>query len=439
MRLIHERLTGIPLTSVHCVFPGAGVCLDPAEQQGLTRTTLRLMFSGARGLSNAELNGRLERLGASMGFSLNNDHLGLRLVTLTENLDAALDLFLAALHEPNLDGDEFDRLKADAISSWQADREESKAIKAQEVYLHELYRGGPQGYQPDGTLPGLNALSLDAARSHYRALLGQAEPFVAVLTDLSREDAERRVVERLAAPPGFTTGEPLGNPWANFEPPRPRGRRVLLLSDPGTETDEVVLGGFTAAETSPDWHVHRLITLLFGGDMNSRLFRVVRGEHGLSYGASCWYEAQQGRCPRNQVSPFTLYTFPSAEHTAQALPLMLSLYEELVDKGFTASELQRGRDTLIRSHPFLSDTPQKKLALRVQEALYGIHVDDEPVYRKKLDAVQEADVLRVLRATHDPQRLSVVLLGDPKRLEPLARQVPGMEEFRMVQYPEGES
>ena len=432
MRLIHERLAGIPLTSVHFVFPGAGACLDPAQQRGLTRTTLRLMFAGARGLSNAELNGRLERLGASMGFSLNNDYLGLRLITLTEHLDAALDLFLAALHEPNLDAAEFARLQADAISAWQADREEAKAIKAQEVYLHETYRGGPQGYQPDGTLGGLGALTLEAVRAHYGALFGQAEPFLAVLTDLSREESELRVAQRVQVP----RGRALGDPWAGFEAPRTAGRRVLLLPDPGTETDEIVMGGFTAAETVPDWHVHRLIALLFGGDMNSRLFRVVRGEHGLSYGASCWYEAQHGRCPRNRISPFTLYTFPSAEHSAQALPLLLSLYEELVAGGFSADELQRGRDSLIRSHPFMRDTPQKKLALQVQHALYGITVDEEPELRAKLEATGEAEVLRVLRATHDPSRMTLVLLGDPGRLEPLARQVPGLEEFRVVQYPE---
>jgi zinc protease len=431
MRMIHERLAGIPLTYVHLVFPRAGACLDPAPLQGLTHTMLRLMFAGARGLSNAELNGRLERLGASMGFSQQNDHLSLRLVTLTENLDAAVDLFLAALHEPNLDGGEFARLKADALSSWQADREESKAIKAQEVYLHELYRGGPQGYQSDGTLDGLEALTLPAVQQHYRTVFGQAEPFLAVLSDLPREDAERRLAQRITPPPG----KPLPDPWSGFAPARGTGRRIVLLPEAATETDEIVVGGFSAKETEPDWHVHRLITLLFGGDMNSRLFRILRGEHGLSYGASSWYEAQHGHCPRNQVSPFTLYTFPSAEHTAQALPLLLSLYEALVERGFTADELQRGRDTLIRSHPFLRDTPQKKLALQVQEALYGIRVDEEPEYRAKLEATTEDQVLRVLRATHDPRRVLIVLLGDPGRLEPLARAVPGTEEFRTVEYP----
>jgi zinc protease len=431
MRLIHERLAGIPLTYVHLVFPHAGACLDPAGLQGLTRTMLRLMFAGARGLSNAELNGRLERLGASMGFSQHNDHLALRLVTLTENLDAAVDLFLAALHEPNLDGEEFARLKADALSSWQADREESKAIKAQEVYLHELYRGGPQGYQPDGTLDGLGAMKLAAVQEQYRAVFGQAEPFLAVLSDLSREEIGSRLAPRIAPPPG----KALPDPWAAFDPVRATGRRIVLLPEAGTETDEIVVGGFSARETAPDWHVHRLITLLFGGDMNSRLFRVLRGEHGLSYGASSWYEAQHGQCPRDQVSPFTLYTFPSAEHTAQALPLLLSLYEDLVERGFTADEMQRGRDTLIHSHPFLRDTPQKKLALQVQEALYGIRVDEEPEYRAKLEATTGADVLRVLRATHDPRRVLIVLLGNPGRLEPLARAIPDTEDFRVVEYP----
>jgi len=44
-------------------------------------------------------------------------------------------------------------------------------------------------------------------------------------------------------------------------------------------------------------------------------------------------------------------------------------------------------------------------------------------------------LLRVLRATHDPRRVLIVLLGDPGRLEPLARAIPDTEDFRVVEYP----
>src|SRR5262249_32462190 len=202
-----------------------------------------------------------------------------------------------------------------------------------------------------------------------------------------------------------------------------------------TSTDEVLVGGFTTSEMDPLWHVHRLISLIFGGDMNSRLFRIVRGEHGYSYGASCWYESGHGHGPRNQVSPFTLYTFPTADHTAEAVPRALKLYEELVAGGVTADELHRAQQALVNSYPFTQDTPQKKLGLELDRALYGIRLDDEDTHREKLLAVTPAAVRDALQATHHPQLANIVLLGDPKRLEPVARAIPGLESLEVVEYP----
>ena len=190
------------------------------------------------------------------------------------------------------------------------------------------------------------------------------------------------------------------------------------------------------AENDPEWHIHRLISLVFGGDMNSRLFRQVRGERGYSYGASCWYEAATGRLPRNRPAPFSLYTFPSAEHTSAAVPLVIELYEQLVAEGITGEELELARANLTNSHPFHRDTPEKQLSLEIDEALYGIVTDDDETNRAKLAAVTPADILRALRADHHPERLQIVLLGDPARLEPIAAALPGVEKIHTVRYPE---
>jgi len=432
MRLIHQRTPGVPVTSLSLLLPGTGACRDPEPRQGLTRLLLRLLFTGAGGLSNTELNGRLERLGATMGHGLGSDHVALRLTTLSDNLDAALELFLLTLHEPAFAEEEYHRLQAELVSGWRTEREESKQLRAYEVYARTLYRGAPTGYQADGLEAGLRATTVAEARAHYPRLFGQGEPILAVLSDLSREEVARRVGERLKLPPG----EPLPpSPWEGFAPEEPPQRRVVIVPEAGTNTDEIFCGAFSAGETDPDWHIHRLIALIFGGDMNSRLFRIIRGENGFSYGASCWYEAGQGRRPRNRVGPFSLYTFPSAEHTARALPLLVSLYEELVAGGVTPEELEQARSALANSHPFLRDTPQKLLGLEIEEALYGVVTDDEATFRAKLEAVTPADVARVLRATHHPERATLVLLGDPARLEPLAAALPGVGQVERVVYP----
>jgi zinc protease len=433
MKLLYRRAPAFPLTQVVLIFPRTGVCLDPPERQGLTRLTSRMLFCGAGGLSHHEFNSRLERLGATTGSTLANDHFAPRLIALTQNLEPALELFLAAILRPNLEAGEFRRLREELHSTWISDREEQKNLRAQDVYLKRIYGGQPTGYQADGTEAGLLEASIEDVRCHYPRLFGHEEPILGVLTNLERAEAERRIAPRFAALAASPNGIPY--PWDAFQARRPQGRQVTIITDPLTQTDELIAGVFTTGENDPDWHIHRLIALIFGGDMNSRLFRVIRGERGYSYGASCWYESSQGRAPRNQVSPFTMYTFPTVEHTEEALPMFVSLYEELVERGVEEDELARAKEALIHSHAFLRDTPQKLLSLDCDEALYGIPTDDEKTNRAKIAAVTREDVLRVLRRSHHPESLTLILLGDPKRLEPAARRIPGLAGLELIEYP----
>ena len=315
MRLIYQHTPALPLTQIHLAVPRSGTCLDPPARQGLSRLMLRLMFLGADGLSNGEFNARLERLGAAAGFSLANGHFGLRLSTLSDRLDPALDLFQSAIHRPNFDAGEFRRLQGELTSGWMADRDESKQLRAQEVYLHGIYNGGPQGYLSDGLAAGLAESTLDDVTRQYRRLFGRGyaageEPLLAVLSNLSLAEVEARVGSRLSLPATEKSaengsqnntengGEPSAPyPWDGFEPPKMTERTVTIVADEGTNTDEVLLGAFSVPQTDPDWHLHCLISLIFGGDMNSRLFRVIRGERALYSGASCSYDTRGGRIP----------------------------------------------------------------------------------------------------------------------------------------------
>ena len=430
MKFLFQHAPATPVTRVIATLPRTGACLDPPHQRGLTRMTTRLMFQGAGGLSNDELNSRLERLGATMGCSLSNDTISFRLMTLTENLDAALELFRLTIHEPNFDQTEFERLQGELTSSWIAEREESKHQRAQDAYMNCLYAEAPTGYMPDGTLEGLRACTPEDTRQHYRKLFSKHERVIAVMSDLPQEQTKKRVLD-LFSMPEFSNGGQV-YPWDDFQPPEFSGRHVIILPDTDPNTNEIIAGGFSALEREDDWHIHRIISFVFGGDMNSRLFRILRGEHGFTYGASCWYESAQGRTPRDQLSPFSLYTFPAAEHTARALPMLFELYEELVSNGVTEQELDLARKSLTLSYPFLRDTPQKLLSLQIGEALYGIPTDDDKTNREKIASVTREEIHRVLKETHHPENLCLVLLGDQKHLEPMAGQLSNVVDIKIL-------
>lgn len=451
MNFLYRATPSRPVTQLNLVFPSHGACLDPADRQGLTRFTLRQMLMGAGGMNNETLNGRLERLGASTGFHLANDHFTLRMVTLSENLQAALELFLLSLHQPLFDGAEFSQLQGELVSGWLSERDESKQTRAHEVYLHRIYGGGPQGYLSDGMVDGLRAISLEDVKRHYQGLFLGPKPIVAMLSNLTRGDLESQVLSRLTIP--FSSSQPATNgggglasggnggaslppfPWKAFSPPQRSGRRVTIVSDENTQTDEMMMGFFSTHPKDPDWHLHRLISLIFGGDMNSRLFRVVRGERGLSYGASCWYDANSGRVPRNLPAPFSIYSFPSVEHSAEAAPLLISLHETFVKEGATADELALAKSSLINSNPFRLDIPEKQISQEIQQALYGVTLDDETENQRKLEAVSLAQLREALAKTHRPEAFEMVLLGDPARLMPIAEKISNVEKIETIHYP----
>ena len=474
MKLLYRNTPGRPVTQINLVFPRTGACLDPPERQGLTRYTLRLMLMGAGGMSTEELNGRLERLGANTGFSLSNASFTLRLISLSENLAAAWELFMLSLHQPLFDSGEFAQLQTELVSAWVAERDESKQTRAHEVYLHRMYGDGPQGYLSDGSLQGLRAITLDDVKAHYRMLFSGDAPLVIALSDLPRGSLESQVDSSLTFPDGNhreaangghrpgasgagasrsaaslsgrTGNDSAGSdsagkgangiyPWDDFSPPRRSGRRITIVSDESAQTDEMIMGFFSTHQKDPDWHLHQLISLIFGGDMNSRLFRIVRGERGLSYGASCWYDASSGRVPRNLPAPFSFYSFPSVEHSAEAAPLLLSLYEEFVREGASGDELTLARESLINSHPFRADIPEKQLSQEVQKILYGVTAAGYEEYRDKMETVTLEDIRGALAKSHRPEALEIVMLGDPSRLEPIAEKIPNVEKIETIQYP----
>ena len=429
MKLIYQHAPATPVTRLGIILPRTGVCLDPPGKRGLTRLTTRLMFRGAGGLSNEDINAQLERLGANMWCSLSNDVITFRLVSLSENLGPALALFLKSIHAPNFEATEFNQLTSEIISGWISDREESSQLRAQEAYLEMIFGGTPTGFLPDGTLNGLQACTLDDVRAQYQRFFHGERALLAVLSNLGEEQVERDIADLITLP--STEHTQTSFPWDGFVPNATTGRRVWIVPDAEPNTNEIVAGSFCAREDSADWHIHRVISFIFGGDMNSRLFRILRGEHGFSYGASCWYESAQGRTPRDQLSPFSLYTFPAIEYTERALPMLMALYEELVEKGVTGEELELARKALTLSYPFLRDTPNKLLSIKVGEALYGMTTDDDETNQRKLDAMTPEDVLRVLHETHHPDQLEMVLMGDPKHLEPLASKLPGVTDVEI--------
>ncbi len=431
MDILHQHIPS-RISQIYVILPRTGYSLDPASRCGLTRLMLRMLEQGAAGLSSQAFSSQLEQLGADISHSLTCDHISLCLSTLTENLEPAVKLFTQALLQPNFAKESLEQIRLEMMSTWIIERQESKRLRATEMFFQCLHQDRPQGNSSHGDPQGMKNISMQDVHRQYQKLFAAKGTFFATISSLPQE----KIATLLQPLQALESSQPLPeHPWDNYQPLTPPGRRVTIVPDNNTNTDEILLGRFGAVQTASNWYIHQLADLVLGGDMASRLFHEIRSQRGYSYGASCRHDHLSGNTPKNTRLPFFIYTFPSGEHTANTLSLALNLYENFVKKGITEKELNRTRKYLIHSYPFKKDTPKKQLGWRIGHKLYGIQLPSAAEHHQRLQDLSVADVLKALQSSHDVSAMEIVLLGDPKRLRKAIDCIPPPEHIRTIEYP----
>jgi zinc protease len=204
------------------------------------------------------------------------------------------------------------------------------------------------------------------------------------------------------------------------------GKRLLLVSRPGSATTEMAIGHFGIAAQRADREALEIGLFLFGGDMSSRLFQELRAKKGWTYGVFSTYQFLE--IPRRHGGAFAIYAFPHAEHTANTLKKTLALYRDYVRQGITPKELAFAKSTMKNSYPFQFASSRAKLTGRLYEFLDGAPLLSVNEYRRYVDGITVTSLKKSIQSAHDSENIWVVMVGDPKALQEGKKSVKGWKE-----------
>lgn len=282
LRIVVAARPGLPLVTAQLVVL-AGSAADPPARRGLAALTAALLARGAQRdgqpVDAATLARQAESLGASLETATDWRSSRLGMTVTTPRLPAALALLADLARQPLLAADELERERARAIDAlrlaldspgslagmaaarawWGASIYGARASAASlgRIAAADLRAFHGAHWRPDRALLVL-AGDVDAAgaRSLARAAFG----------DWRRPDTPLP-----ALPPGA---------------PAAAGLPATIWVDlPGSGQSAVNLSAPAAALGSAEEVVGEVAQALLGGGYSARLNRIVRIEHGLSYGA----------------------------------------------------------------------------------------------------------------------------------------------------------
>ncbi len=378
---------------------GAGSATDPNGKEGLASMVAGLLDEGAGDLDAQAFQGKLEDLAVGMTFSADADNFGGRLKTLTDNRDEAFRLLHLALTKARFDADAVARVRGQMQVGLQQEEQDPQAI-AGRAFAAAIFPNHPYG-RPN-TEASLKAISDADLKGWAGGHLSRDRLVVSVVGDITPQQLGALLDATFADLPAKAGLAPIAEAQVPAKGSlkiirRPIPQSVVEFGEPGIKRDD------------PDWYTAYVMNyILGGGSFSSHLMTEVRVKRGLAYGAYTGLEPyRHGAVVAGDVATRN-------DKVAESLKVVKEELGKMGKADVTPTELASAKTYLNGAFPLQMDSTTAIAALLsvVQRDHLGIDYFDRR--SALIDKVTAADVRRVSGKLLDPDKLTVVIVGDPK-------------------------
>jgi len=370
-----------------------------------------MLMRGSKSLSRLQIDQKLEALQTKGGVGGGLQGAYISLLSRRAQLPEALALATGLLREPAFPQDEFEQLKLQAITGWEAGRKEPEGIAGQALAAHfdPWPAGHPLHFVPlEESLARLRALKRDDLVAFHRDFYGTAQGEIAIVGDFDA-DAVRKQLEALFA--GWSTAHP-------YAPIATRHTAVAAVDErlPAPDKPNAVLlarQNIALRVGDEDYVAMMVANHVFGGGaLKSRLGDRIRQKEGLSYGVSSSIDADDSADGKDDAGSFSIQAIAAPQNMDKVEAAIREELARLVADGITADELRdavSGRLTEREQARASDDT----VAGMLQDQLYfgrtmQFTADLDDRYR----ALTVEQVNAAIRRHLDPAKLSVFAAGD---------------------------
>ena len=397
--LVAER-PGVPIVAVRA-FLRAGASFEPTDRPGLANLTGALLTRGTARRSGPEIDAAIEFVGGSLESGASRDGLSASLFVLKRDLGLGLDLLGEVVLSPTFPEAELKR----AVSQIQAAikrSEEDPGTVASRALARLVFASHPYGRPVEGTIESVGKLTRDDVVAFYRGHVRPDAAIVAVVGDVTVDEARREVLARFGGWPRPALPPPLRPAEASATTPRTE----TIAKDLTQAT--IMLGRPAIRQVDPDYFPLAVASYVLGGGSASRLYARVRDEGGLAYAVYAYVS------PGRYGASFAASAQTRAGEVPKVVDILRDELGRMVREPVSEDELRLAKDYLVGSFPLRLDTTTKVADFIVAIEEQGLGLDYADRYKASIARVTAADVQRVAGRFFGPDTFSQVVVGPTK-------------------------
>jgi predicted Zn-dependent peptidase len=397
MKIITQNIPGTE--AITClVLAGAGSRYETLERNGLSHFLEHMFFKGGKKYQNTrEVSEAIDSIGGEFNAFTGKEYAGYFVKVAAKHAEVAYDVLSDMLIDASFPAEEIEKERGVILEEYNM-YQDTPMYQVGWDFERLLFGNQPMGWDQIGSKENIKKFQREDF-VNYKNELYQPNNIVISVAGKCEHD---QVVNTVQSFFNFENGT-RAYEWKDLKKYQPDS--PIKIQNKKTEQGHLVLGvRGVEAEHEKHW-AQRLLAIVLGGNMSSRMFLNVREAKGL-----CYYIRTNTDDYRDAGVIST-----SAGVDLQRLPLAILAireeYEKLAQDGISESELSRAKEFFKGKLTLsLEDSEEYAHFLGKQHLLYSRQHSLAEIF-EKIDAVKSDEIQNLAKEIFVPQNLRLAAIG----------------------------
>ncbi len=407
LRVLTSPIEGTESVTV-LVFAGAGSRYEQQENRGISHFLEHMFFKGGHKYINTkEVSAAIDSVGGDFNAFTGKEYAGYYVKVAAKDLELACDVLSDMLLHASFPPEEIEKERG-VIMEEERMYQDTPMYRAGWDFEELLFGNHPLGWDTIGTEEVIRRVTQEEFQ-HHKEWLYTAKNLVVTFAGKVTEESAMRLGQTYF-------GAISGDHKETFLPFKDYGTKKVWLRSKNTEQAHLVLGMPGVSSQDKDHFALKLLSVILGGNMSSRMFLNIREARGL-----CYYIATE---TDNYLDAGSLSTRAGVDQSRlhEAIEAIKHEYLTCAAEGVTEEEVQRSKDFLKGKITLsLEDSEERAHFYGKQELLYP-KVRDVAEYFAEVDKVTTKQINALAARLIKKEELRLVVIGkenDEKKMEEL--------------------
>jgi len=379
------------------VYVGAGSRYENEANTGMTHFLEHVLFDGTeKRPTSLDISKEIDALGADVNASPMEEYTNFHIKAAAEHLETIVDIFSDMLLNSRITEEDIAKEKRVVIEEIKM-RTDIAPSHVFSVFDEAIFAGSALGRYAGGTVETINAITKPDILDFYKQYYLGGNVFISVCGNFGGKTADK-ISELIESKFCFVSGGVKLERSLDF-----KQEKLRFLAKDSQQTNFVV-GYYGCGYDSPDRIGLKILSIVLGGNMSSRMFTEIREKKGLAYDTRTFSSSL------SDIGIIETVAGVADEKAGIALLAIINEYEKIKD-GVTDEELKMAKSFLLGQMKISFEDSENFGEFNLSQVFHTGSIEMLSEISEKIAKITKEDIKNLANKYFDKEKLSVAVIA----------------------------